>query len=222
MITIEQFCTFFKPLDPDPDSGSKRPWIRIRNTAVIFHLSGQTACALHSPQFPSLPTVAHMLSPLAGIRCTKLAICTLSSLHALAMNTSSPGEPCSLEKKHRTQIVWNWVNPDRSMGNNFSTKSDDPWIKTLTIPYFFKFTLNNGGFWVAFRPGIWWWKVLNMLLNVWLVADNFENIVPMDVFRVDWVNLPYLGLTDTLALSALPGCRYNHGGGGRIENWSSL
>ena len=98
MITIEQFCTFFKPLDPDPDSGSNRPWIRIRNTAVIFHLSGQTACALHSPQFPSLPTVAHMLSPLAGIRCTKLAICTLSSLHAFAMNTSSPGEPCSLEK----------------------------------------------------------------------------------------------------------------------------
>jgi hypothetical protein len=30
----------------------------------------------------------------------------------------------------------------------------------------------------------------------------------MDEFRVDWVELPYLGLTDTLALSALPGCRY--------------
>ncbi len=41
-----------------------------------------------------------------------------------------------------------------------------------------------------------------------LEADNFENIAPMEEFQVDWVNLAYLGLVDTLALSALPGCRY--------------
>jgi hypothetical protein len=41
-----------------------------------------------------------------------------------------------------------------------------------------------------------------------LAADNFENIAPMEEFQVDWVNLAYLGLVDTLALSALPGCRY--------------
>jgi hypothetical protein len=41
-----------------------------------------------------------------------------------------------------------------------------------------------------------------------LAVDNFENIAPMEEFQVDWVNLAYLGLVDTLALSALPGCRY--------------
>ena len=39
--------------------------------------------------------------------------------------------------------------------------------------------------------------------------DNVENLPPLphDQFRIDWLNLPRLGLHNTLALSALPGCR---------------
>jgi len=40
--------------------------------------------------------------------------------------------------------------------------------------------------------------------------DNVENLPPLphDQFRIDWLNLPRLGLHNTLALSALPGCRF--------------
>ena len=46
--------------------------------------------------------------------------------------------------------------------------------------------------------------------------DNVENLPPLphDQFRIDWLNLPRLGLHNTLALSALPGCRL-------LSNWFS-
>lgn len=37
---------------------------------------------------------------------------------------------------------------------------------------------------------------------------NQENLEPLDDLRVDWVNVPRLGLCNTLALSSLPGCRF--------------
>eukprot|EP00090_Calanus_glacialis_P001060 TRINITY_DN10755_c0_g1_i1.p1 TRINITY_DN10755_c0_g1~~TRINITY_DN10755_c0_g1_i1.p1 ORF type:complete len:219 (+),score=67.02 TRINITY_DN10755_c0_g1_i1:33-659(+) len=38
--------------------------------------------------------------------------------------------------------------------------------------------------------------------------ENLENFQPRDEFRVDWVNLYRVGLHDSLALGALPGCRF--------------
>ena len=37
--------------------------------------------------------------------------------------------------------------------------------------------------------------------------EDLENVEPLDEFRIDFVNVPRLGLCDSLALSALPGCR---------------
>ena len=39
--------------------------------------------------------------------------------------------------------------------------------------------------------------------------EAMENLPPLpdDNFRIDWLNVPRLGLHNTLALSALPGCR---------------
>ena len=37
--------------------------------------------------------------------------------------------------------------------------------------------------------------------------ENLENFQPRDEFRVDWVNLYRVGLHESLALGALPGCR---------------
>jgi len=38
--------------------------------------------------------------------------------------------------------------------------------------------------------------------------EDLENLEPSDEFRIDFVNVPRLGLCDSLALSALPGCRF--------------
>jgi len=38
--------------------------------------------------------------------------------------------------------------------------------------------------------------------------DEFEGDPPPDPLRIDWLNVPELGLVDSLALSALPGCRF--------------
>jgi len=38
--------------------------------------------------------------------------------------------------------------------------------------------------------------------------ENLENLQPRNDFRVDWVNLHRIGLHDSLALGALPGCRF--------------
>ena len=37
--------------------------------------------------------------------------------------------------------------------------------------------------------------------------ENLENFQPRDEFKVDWVNLYRVGLHESLALGALPGCR---------------
>jgi len=38
--------------------------------------------------------------------------------------------------------------------------------------------------------------------------DLIENVEPLDPFRLDWLDVPSSGLCQTLALSALPGCRF--------------
>jgi len=38
--------------------------------------------------------------------------------------------------------------------------------------------------------------------------EDFENIAPVEPFRIDWLNIPNLGLCQSLALSSLPGCRF--------------
>jgi len=38
--------------------------------------------------------------------------------------------------------------------------------------------------------------------------ENLENYPPRDEFRVDWINFHRIGLHESLALGALPGCRF--------------